>query len=447
MKEEFDLKGKWWIPTDPGNTIAGKMNFVPSKGVVLNLGGRLKETETCDMPFKIVLGETEDGRAVTLIGSNGVWLERSYQTKDDGEPDEPTCTALSANVLLIGKHYQSPEEIRFKGFSIDFSYLSEWARCIGPECSSRSRDEPFVLECEIGLLGKLFIESDKNSSCKLTMDLNGEIGLDRGIEMVRQLRNLMALLMHRPTHEIRVWGIGGRGTDDIGPIAPVEIFYPSFARDRDAKPLDLEDMLLPLGSIGGELGNIIAKWFAINEDSAQILDLYFAASQSAELYHETRFLLYMQAMEAYHRLRFRNFEVDPEEHVKRLAIILSSIPEQYREWMQDGLEYSNEPSTGQRLKEIFDDLREIMDEFVDDRKKFIFQLTKTRNRLMHSMGNGDDMTLSGNDMLLATIRLRMLLEMCLLKEIGIGPGQIREAALRNSMFSQIRVRSGEKENE
>jgi len=85
--------------------------------------------------------------------------------------------------------------------------------------------------------------------------------------------------------------------------------------------------------------------------------------------------------------------------------------------MRDGLEHSNEPSHGQRLKEIYLDLSDVMDEFVDDKKRFIYQVVKTRNQMMHL--EGDSMVLEGNDLALATTRLRLLLELCLLKEIGI----------------------------
>jgi hypothetical protein len=153
----------------------------------------------------------------------------------------------------------------------------------------------------------------------------------------------------------------------------------------------------------------------------------------------------VRAIEAYHRLRFRNFEVDPEEHDKRLAIILSSIPEEYREWMRNGLEYSNEPSHGQRLKETFDEFRDIMDEFVDDRKQFIYQLTRTRNKLTHSQDGEDEMAFKGNDLVLATRRLRLLLELCLLEEIGVRKEKMKEAVLRNSMFSRIRTNTSQEE--
>ena len=104
-----------------------------------------------------------------------------------------------------------------------------------------------------------------------------------------------------------------------------------------------------------------------------------------------------------------------------------------------GLSTSNEPSIGQRLKETYRDFKDIMDEFVDDRKMFIYRLIKTRNRLTHMEGDGDDATFTGNDLELATLRLRLLLELCLMKEIGILKEQMKDAVMRNTMFSIIKI--------
>ena len=179
----------------------------------------------------------------------------------------------------------------------------------------------------------------------------------------------------------------------------------------------------------------MARWFSANESLPQVLDLYFAASHSIELFPETRFLIYLQALETYHRFRYLNFEVDPEEHAKRLSVIISSGPEQYRECMRDGLEYSNEPSHSQRLKESYHDLRFILDDFVEDGKLFNFHVLKTRNHLTHSEENG--MILEGNDLVQATARLRLMLELCLLREIGVGADQMKHPIANNNLFTKI----------
>ncbi len=415
------------------------MTFDPFKGAILNLGGTFGESETCPMPLEIVLGNSDDDREITLIGSSGIWLTHPYRIADNGEQDDvPACSSLCANVLIIGKHYQSSKEIDFEGFTIDMSHLSDWAGCIGRSSAFRSPAGCTASEHDIGQFGKLSIEPEGNGSCHLTIAFDRRTGLDKGIEMIGELRNLMSLLMHRPIQLVRVQGIVRRANEN-GPAMKVDVLYPTFARDRTVTPLKPEDMLLPLSVIGTGIGGVVSKWYSVNETMAQVLDLYFAASQSAELFPETRFIMYNQAIEAYHRLRYRNSEVDPEEHKKRLEVILSSIPEEYREWMRDGLEYSNEPSHGQRLKEIYREFEEIMDEFVDDRKLFIFRVIKTRNHLTHLEGSGDDKVFIGNDLVLATTRLRLLLELCLLKEIGIGPEQMKEAVTGNSMFSRISV--------
>jgi len=430
MMDSFILIGKWWTPSSRNLAIKGRMAFDPFKGAVLDLDGLLREGDTCAVPFQVLLGETEDGRAITLVGSSDFWLTHSYRFENEGLPETPTGVSLCAKVLIIGKHYQTTQNISFTSFSIDFSHLSDWARLgDGPDID-RSVTTIYQPHNDIGGFGRLVIESERGS-CQLSISPERVVGLDAGIEMIRQLRNLIALFVHRPVQEVRV-----RGKTENGMM--VDIFYPSFARDRNAYPLRANEMLLPLGMIGTELGSIVDKWFLANETMAQVIDLYFAASLGGDLFPETRFLMYMQAIEAYHRIRFRNFEVDPEEHAKRLSIILSSIPEEYREWMRDGLEYSNEPSIGQRLKETYRDFKDITDGFVDDRKMFIYRLIKTRNRLTHMEGDGDEATFRGNDLELATMRLRLLLELCLMKEIGITTEQMKSAVEKNTMFSIIK---------
>jgi hypothetical protein len=438
MRGTFVITGRWWTPSNPNKTVTGAMTFDPSKGAILELGGLLKENEVCPMPFEIVLGETEEGKEITLVGSSGTWLGHAYSVADNGEHDVPTCSSMCANVLLIGKHCPSTKGIRFHGLMIELTHLSEWVRASQKEGDNQFSQDSVMLEYDIGTSGKVTIESDIEGSCFLTLALKDEVDLDQGIELVRRLRNLMSLLMHRPIQEILIRGFLGTGENERGPGLMVDIFYPSFAHDNNASPLEFDDMLLPFKRTRTELGDIVARWFSANESLPQVLDLYFAASQGIELFIETRFLMYVQAIEAYHRIRYRNFEVDPGEHTKRLADILSSIPDEYKEWMRNGLEHSNEPSHGQRLKEIYRDVRPIMDEFVEDRKLFIFRVVKTRNYLTHSEGDG--MVFEGNDLVLATTRLRLMLELCLLRETGIGPERMKQAVFNNSMFTKIRVR-------
>ncbi len=146
--------------------------------------------------------------------------------------------------------------------------------------------------------------------------------------------------------------------------------------------------------------------------------------------------MFMQAIEAYHRMRYRNYETEPAEHARRINVILSSIPEQYREWMRDGLRYSNEPSHGQRLKELYQDFQGIMDEHVEDRGTFIHRVILTRNQLTHLEDSEESQILKGKELILATFRLRYLLELCLLRDIGVSDDQIKRAAMANDILAR-----------
>ncbi len=43
MIEEFEYKGKWWLPDKPEKQISGTLRFNPTDGAVLELIGSFKD--------------------------------------------------------------------------------------------------------------------------------------------------------------------------------------------------------------------------------------------------------------------------------------------------------------------------------------------------------------------------------------------------------------------
>ena len=79
-----------------------------------------------------------------------------------------------------------------------------------------------------------------------------------------------------------------------------------------------------------------------------------------------------------------------------------------------------------------------MDAFVDDRTLLVFRVVKMRNHLTHSEGMEE--IYQGNELVLATARLRLMLELCLLREIAIDPERMKQAVANNHLFARIRIR-------
>ncbi len=124
MNDQFRLNGRWWVPQYPGLIIPGEITFDPIRGIILDLNGLLKEDEACAMPFDIVLGMSADGLPITVIGSNDGWFDRGYRVIHKGGADEPICSVIFADLLIIGGHYRRPEEIHLERLTFELSNIS-----------------------------------------------------------------------------------------------------------------------------------------------------------------------------------------------------------------------------------------------------------------------------------------------------------------------------------
>jgi hypothetical protein len=81
-------------------------------------------------------------------------------------------------------------------------------------------------------------------------------------------------------------------------------------------------------------------------------DLYFGIIHSSNMYVDHKFLSLMQALETYHRRILGGNELSENHHNKRILEILTAVPDQYRQWLEEKLKYSNELSLRKRMKEL-----------------------------------------------------------------------------------------------
>jgi hypothetical protein len=115
------------------------------------------------------------------------------------------------------------------------------------------------------------------------------------------------------------------------------------------------------------------------------------------------------------------------EHLERLETILSSVPEEQREWLENRLEYSHEPTLSQRLKIALARCPEIATRVVgnsDARSSFARKVSLTRNYETHLDPGNRDEAAQGAELVALTYQLRALVEMTLLLEIGFSCEEI-----------------------
>jgi hypothetical protein len=138
----------------------------------------------------------------------------------------------------------------------------------------------------------------------------------------------------------------------------------------------------------------------------------------------------VQALEAYHRRTTPAVDLTEDEHEKRMESILRAVPERHRTWLEEKLRYSNELNLRKRIKHILDGHPQTVDSVVGsgkDRTNFVKKVIDTRNYRTHFDESLEGRAARGKELHRINEKLKELIEMCLLAEIGFEDDEIKKA--------------------
>src|SRR5688572_13813953 len=131
--DDFELSGFWWLPTNPGNQVPGILKYRAGDRMTLELFGSLQDWPdgTNDNAGNdIILGLAEGTRKLTL--------QKLIRTsaKSAGR-DEVYSSSYIAHRLFEGKHFDSPQDIKFSSLSISYTSFEDWVT----DCPYSETDE------------------------------------------------------------------------------------------------------------------------------------------------------------------------------------------------------------------------------------------------------------------------------------------------------------------
>lgn len=112
------------------------------------------------------------------------------------------------------------------------------------------------------------------------------------------------------------------------------------------------------------------------------------------------------------------------------------VPEEHREWLTEKLRYSHEPSLRQRLRELLSLHDRETVSFTMPRDRFVSSVVSTRNYLTHYDEGLEEKASKAEALFYLTERLRALVAVCLLSEIGFNSDQILQFMTGNSRMAR-----------
>jgi hypothetical protein len=196
--------------------------------------------------------------------------------------------------------------------------------------------------------------------------------------------------------------------------------------------------LFTLAELAGREEESFKNWFTKAEWLDPVCALYFGTLYNPSKYLDLNFLTLVQAVEAYHRRASDETDKPPGEHAARMKAILDATPAEHRAWLEEKLGYSNELSLRRRLKLLFAQFSYLFDDLIPDRKATINAIYDNRNYLTHYDATPKRRAATGARLLFMVEVLKLLLQACFLRELGLPDITIKEFASRSRSVPMLR---------
>jgi len=440
MLEEHELTGEWWLPSDPTTRFGGTLLCKPGLRPRLRLAGSFVKLADSGRQFvaNVVLGKTAQAGPVALLDCRDAGSTRNLQ---EGGGTESILEALA---LVRGLHCSQEDQILLTGFTVELSYIDEWAdlfRISFEYPRQRKGSAPYRVTYDHPTPVEAVL--DDGASLKIGVDIRGPqvsrpqkgihvetatiltfvpaspISLSDALKRLRVLGNLLCLATQEPIFPLRLSAVVAEHPLTVAPDeGKIEILL--FTPDIHEPQRELRlphDMLFVLSDIADNLGQHLDRWFLAAEEIEEVLDLYFATRYQPRMYLQHCFLSLTQAVEGFHRLRMDRTEVPAEDYAKRMEVVLSSVTAEYRPWLERVLEHSNEANLATRLSDMCKEYRSVMNR-IDRKRQWIDDAVRIRNYLAH--GKSGEKPYDRRGLLRVTERLRVLVELGLMSELGFG---------------------------
>jgi len=448
MIENVEYDGEWWLPECPGQKIQGTITFSPEEGAKLHLRGFEKDFKQFLRIFKgkIILGFTTDGKKITLYSLR---LMKSHHHL----PAEMVEHWLSADYVFMGVHFQKIQDIKFRSIWARFLHLDNWVNISGFGIRMnlkkggvtvryrrpRARYAKISRDIKVGIAFRVEYPTLSHPQREAYIKQEARIGiipskakpLEEYFAMIRHIQNFLTLAITEAVCPLCIEGEteSNKIVTEKGEIyPPVSILTRLLCvSKRSIAPLPWH-MLFSFRDVSRKFGFFLKNWFTRRELLEPVYDLYFGTLYSSSMYLNNEFLNLVQAIESYHRRTMKNCELPKAQHHRRMTGILRGAPNEHREWLEKKLSYSNEPNLRKRLKEILKScpksLSQVIGKNARKRNSFVQKIQVTRNYLTHYDRSLEDKAAKDKELLKLTLKLRIMLQSCFLKELGFGAQEI-----------------------
>ena len=471
--EKFETRGKWWLPEQPRDQVAGILRFDPKDGATLEVIGDELEQHIgiagLSPQIDLICGFTKEGDAVTLYKSHriGFTMSTGY-----------LGSSYRVTVVFWGNLFETVEEIVFESMLVNYSYLEDWVGISGLDGYAKQEKSGHINKMEVSYE---LPAQQKFKIADFSLSFHHEMTLPHfEFKEVHAVQKTFLEIMPdtprhyddyqkqilRPTRNFICLGIGratiplvvrGKNKDhklelDNGEIRQRDtvIYYVAEGAGIPIKNLQTGDMLFRFKDMSARFTEHLTTWFRLQPKLEPVLDLYFSLFYIPSIYTHLAFLSLAQALENYHKQMYPEDGIympdDDFEGVKAELVkaIPSRVEKAHRASMIRRMEYLNEFSLRNRVKAILEknlrDYSNILNRLIPNREIFVDRFVTTRNYYTHYDPELKPKAVTDpTELGRLTRRVILVMQLCFLAELGISGPEAEELTKKATSFRNLSI--------
>lgn len=465
-------RGYWWLPDNPDKKLPGTLRISLKGECDLQLLGSFSKIE--DMGKSIfqpaIQGIGEKKGKYTLMDCSGrsETLKVSIRGGSNSYSED-----YHIDSVYCGWFFPKPQDITFPNVKITIESFEGWLNINGfktqyevnpetkrPHNVSTCLMEPMTFPFSLPRFTLQIVSTNNidllsrvkfNQSVTWSVRLNYSEGqnLDQVYADIVILRHLIALGMRRPIKILSVVFTSPQFMQKNNEHeSPMPIHYYSKLINAEKSEQEIVspfDLLFSFGDVQKDFFNILTRWYELYDQIGPVLSLYFSILYNSQTALSVSFLQIAQAIETFHRRMIGGQFLSDAKKDEVKEAFSDAIPTHFsheeKEALRQKLTYIHELSLRQRLRFLVDSVETEYGpgtlNFIGDKKKFMANVTDTRNYYTHYDKSLKSKAKQGHGLLLLKERCQFLLEMLILKELGLTPNTVEQIFLRTSVYDFI----------
>jgi hypothetical protein len=344
---------------------------------------------------------------------------------------------------------------RFEKLIIRFSYLNDWVGQTGIRSEaikdgdySINFTKPDILPFSFGEqklsletspgLTRAIHHAELDESTLIVIEPIGELSpTELGGDRIQILQNLLTLATDEPNEIEDITYAGPEDEHGLNPTYHL-VFEPSWRLARDKKPLHSREMLFTFDDALSQGVNIFHNWLEFAERNPSFCTVFFANLYAEPPYLNDRFSCLMRAFTLLGTKtggiseRTKLFLGDVE------AALSARFSDDDRRFVGQIIPTGPEIEMPFHLLRLLRGNADTMGLIIEDAPGFVRSVYDTisfferRPRQSHP-------PIQGENLLYAMLKIRMLVKIMVLKELGFDEAAVRSLILRNNRFNFLRT--------